>query len=122
MPDAHDPEPQPQSRRSGLLKPPKLSDERLDEAVCEAAICERLQQPLAGAPHRPRYFVARQGRDPGDARLGRLGAPMSEVEPPSQCRVMAREGVVDRATGALGAIVQVARLSWVHTAAVDVVD
>jgi hypothetical protein len=63
-----------------------------------------------------------RGRDPDDARLGRLRALVSEVEPPSQCRVMAREGVVNRATEARGAIVQVARLSWVHTAAVDVVD
>jgi hypothetical protein len=117
MPDAHDPEPQPRSRRSGLLKPPKLSDERLDEAV----FCYQLQQPLADAPPLPRYHVARQGRDPDAAHLGRLGAPASEVQPLSQCRVTAREGVVDQATGALGSTVQVARLAWVHAAAVDVV-
>jgi hypothetical protein len=35
--------------------------------------------------------------------------------------VTARDGVIDRATGARGVIVQVARLTWVHAAAVDVV-
>jgi hypothetical protein len=35
--------------------------------------------------------------------------------------VTAREGVLERTTGARGVIVQVARLSWVHAAAVDVV-
>jgi hypothetical protein len=35
--------------------------------------------------------------------------------------VTAREGVVDRTTGARGVIVQVARLAWIHAAAVDVV-
>jgi len=34
--------------------------------------------------------------------------------------VTAREGVVDRATGARGVIVQVARLTWLHAAAVAV--
>jgi hypothetical protein len=100
---------------------PKLSDERLNEAVCEAVFCYQLQQPLADAPHPARCYVARQGRDADDACLGRLRALVSEVQPPSQCRVTAREEVVDRAIGARGAIVQVARLAWGHAAAVDVV-
>jgi hypothetical protein len=35
--------------------------------------------------------------------------------------VTARDGVLDRATGARGVIVQVARFAWVHAAAVEVV-
>jgi hypothetical protein len=35
--------------------------------------------------------------------------------------VTARDGVTDRATGAGGVIVQVARLTWLHGAAADVV-
>jgi hypothetical protein len=131
MPDAHDPEPQArgreaqeprlQARRSGRIRPLRLPEARLDEAVCDAVFRYQLQQPLADAPHPLRYYVARHGRDPDDACLDRLRALVPEVQPLSQCRVTAREGVVDRATGARGMIVQVARLAWVYAAAVDVV-
>jgi hypothetical protein len=115
------PEPRHQSCRSALLSPLRQSDSGLDEVVCDAVFRYQLQQPLADAPHPPRYYVARQGRDPDDALLRRLRALGAEVQPLSQCRVTARSGVVDRATGARGVILQVARLAWVHAAAVDVV-
>jgi hypothetical protein len=119
MPDAHHPE--PQARRSGRLRPLKPPENRPDEAVCDAVFRYQLQPPLADAPYPSRYYVARHGRDPDDACLGRLRALVPAVQPLSQCRVTAREGVVDRTTGARGVIVQVARLAWVHAAAVDVV-
>jgi hypothetical protein len=131
MPDTGDPEPQargheaPEPRlqafRVGLLTPLKRPDDRSDEAVCDAVFRHQLQQPLADAPHPPRCYVARYGRDPDDACLDRLRALVSGVQPLSQCRVTAREGVVDRTSGARGVIVQVARLAWLHAAAVDVV-
>jgi hypothetical protein len=93
----------------------------LEAAVCEAVFHYQLQQPLADAPQRPRYYVTWQGRDPDDALLCQLRARGSEVQPLSQCRVTARDGVVDRKTGARGVILQVARLTWVHAAAADVV-
>jgi hypothetical protein len=86
MPAAHDPAPQPPSRRSGRLRPPRGSDARPDEAL-----------------------------------LARLRDLTPAIHPLSRCRVTARDGVLDRATGTRGVIVQVARLAWVHTAAVDVV-
>src|SRR5919201_3425973 len=51
--------------------------------------------------------------DPGPEGAG--------VQPLSHCRVPARDGVVDRISGACGVIVQVTRLTWVHAAAADVV-
>jgi hypothetical protein len=115
------PEPRYQSCRSELVNLLRPSDNCLDEAVCDAVFRYQLQQPFADAPHPPRYYVARQGRDPDDALLCRLRALGAEVQPLSQCRVTAQVGVVDRATGACGVILQVARLAWVHAAAVDVV-
>jgi hypothetical protein len=78
-------------------------------------------QPLVDHPQVPRYYLALQGRDPDEALLHRLRALTPWVQPLSQCRVTARDGVTDRETGAGGVIMQVARLSWVHGAAVDVV-
>jgi hypothetical protein len=121
MPDTHLPEPRPQARHSGRVSPLRLPEDRPDEAVCDAVFRHQLQQPLADAPHPPRYYVARYGRDPDDACLDRLRALVPEVQPLSQCRVTAQAGVVDRVTGARGVIVQVARLAWIHAAAVDVV-
>ena len=43
------------------------------------------------------------------------------VQPFSQCRVSGRDGVVDRTTGARGVILQVARVTWPHATAADVV-
>ena len=96
-------------------------DVRLEAAIYETVFRYQLQQPLADAPRPLRYYLARQGRDPDDACLGRLRAFAADVQPLSHCRVSARDGVVDRVTGARGIIVQVTRLAWVHAAAVDVV-
>jgi hypothetical protein len=121
MPDAPHPEPRPQARHSRRVRPLTRPDDRADEAVCDAVFRYQLQQPLADAPHPPRYYVAWYGQDPDDACLSRLRALVSGVQPLSQCRVTARAGVIDRTTGARGVIVQVARLTWIHAAAVDVV-
>ena len=121
MLDAHHPDLHTSGR--GAPGPPPLGpmDERLAEAVCDAVFCYQLQRLRAEAPQPPHYYVARQERDPNEAVLGRLRALGCAVQPLSQCRVTAREGVVDRTTGARGVIVQVARLTWLHAAAVDVV-
>jgi len=66
-------------------------------------------------------YLALRGRDPDESLLQRLRVLTLWVQPLSQCRVTARDGVIDRATGAGGVIVQVARLTWVHRAAADVV-
>ena len=121
MRHAYDPDPPAKGRGAPVPQPRGPMDARLAEAVCDAVFRYQLQQPLAEAPHPSRYYVAQQGRDPTDAVLGRLRALGATVQPLSQCRVTAREGVVDRATGARGIIVQVARLTWLHAAAVDVV-
>jgi hypothetical protein len=96
-------------------------DARLEEAIYEAVFRYQLQQPLTDAPRPLHYYLARQGRDPDDACLGRLRTLGPEVQPLSLCRVSARDGVVDRVTGARGVIMQVTRLTWVHAAAVDVI-
>jgi hypothetical protein len=131
MPRARDPDPQTgesealelwyRPRRSELVRPLRPLDHDLEEAVCDAVFRYQLQQPLADAPRPLCYYVARQGRDPNDAVLGRLRAFASDVQPLSHCRVSARDGVVDRISGARGIIVQVTRLTWVHAAAVDVI-
>ena len=115
--EAHDTS-APRRRGAG---PPGPSRPALEAAVCEAVFRYQLQQPPADPPQPPRYYLALRGRDPDAALLRRLGAVTPGVQPFSHCRVTAREGVVDRATGARGVIVQVARLAWVHAAAVDVV-
>jgi len=90
-------------------------------AVCEAVFRYQLQQPLAAAPQSAHYYLALQERDPEAAILHRLQRLGPAVHPFSHGRVTARDGVIDRATGARGVILQVARLVWVHTAAVDAV-
>jgi hypothetical protein len=107
--------------RSARVKAPTPPDERLEEAVCETVFRYQLQQPLADAPHPLHYYVARQGRDPSGAVLGRLRSLAPGVQPFSQCRVSGRDGVVDRTTGARGVILQVARFTWRHATAADVV-
>jgi hypothetical protein len=96
-------------------------DARLEEAIWEAVFCYQLQQPLADVPRPLGYYLAQQGRDPDDAFLGRLRILGPEIQPLSRCRVSARDGVIDRVTGARGVIMQVTRLTWVHAAAVDVI-
>jgi hypothetical protein len=121
MPAAHDPAPQPPSRGSGRLRLLRVSDARPDEAVCEAVFRYQLQQPFVDQPRPAGYYLALRGRDPDAALLDRLRDLTPAIHPLSHCRVTARDGVLDRATGTRGVIVQVVRLAWVHTAAVDVV-
>ena len=118
---AYDPHPPAKGRGAPVPSPLGQMDERLAEVVCAAVFHYQLQQPLVDHPQIPRYYLALQGRDPDEALLHRLRELTPWVQPLSQCRVTAREGVVDRATGAYGIIVQVARLTWLHAAAVDVV-
>jgi hypothetical protein len=108
----------PRRRRAGSLGP---SHEGLEAAVCETVFRYQLQQPLVDSPQPPRYYLALHGCDPDEALLRQLSAVTPWVQPFSCCRVTARDGVLDRATRARGIIVQVARLTWEHAAAVDVV-
>jgi hypothetical protein len=108
----------PRSRHGSVGRHPSVLQE---EEICEAVFRYQLQQPLADRPQPPRYYLALRGRDPREAFLRRLRDLTPWVQPLSQCRVTARDGVIDRATGARGVIVQVTRLAWVHAAAVDVV-
>jgi hypothetical protein len=115
--DAHQAAP----RRGGGAVPRTPEREPLAAAVCEAVFRAQLRQPLVDQPRVPRYYLALQGHDPDEALLRRLRELTPWVQPLSQCRVTARDGVIDRVTGAGGVIVQVARLTWVHGAAADVV-
>jgi hypothetical protein len=108
----------PQHPGAGPLSPSRAD---LEAAVCETVFRYQLQQPLVDLPQPLHYYLALQGHDPGEPLLHRLRELTPWVQPLSQCRVTARDGVIDRATGARGVIVQVARLTWVHAAAVDVV-
>ena len=113
--------PEPRPHGSARFTRPVLPDECLEEAVSTAVFQYQLQQPLVDAPHPLRYYVARYGRDPSRTLLGRLQRLAPRVQPFSQCRVSGRDGVVDRTTGARGVILQVARLTWRHATAADVV-
>jgi hypothetical protein len=117
MPPARDPS-APQRRSANPLGP---SREAIEAAVCETVFRYQLQQPVVDHPQIPRYYLALQGHDPDETLLRRLRELTPWVQPLSQCRVTARDGVMDRVTGACGVIVQVARLAWVHATAVDVV-
>jgi hypothetical protein len=108
-------------RRVGAARPRPPAPTDLESIVCEAVFRYQLQQPLADAPQPLHYYMARQGRDPDAALLYRLQRFSPQIHPFSHCRVTARDAVVDRATGARGVILQVARLVWVHAAAVEVV-
>jgi hypothetical protein len=107
--------------RSARFTAPTPPNEHLAEAVCAAVFAYQLRQPLADAPLPLRYYVARQGRDPSGALLGCLQRLAPGVQPFTQCRVSGRDGVVDRVTGARGVILQVARLTWRHATAAEVV-
>jgi hypothetical protein len=116
-----EPEPQRRHRGAGLVRPRASPHEHLEEAVGETVFAYQLHQPLVDLPQPPRYYLAWCGRDPGEGLLQRLRALTPWIQPLSHCRVTARDGVMDRATGARGIIVQVARLTWLHAAAVEVV-
>jgi hypothetical protein len=113
MPRAHE--------RHPTTRGHEAPDAHLEAAIYEAVFRYQLRQPLADAPRPLGYYLARLGRDPDDACLGRLRSLAPAVQPLSRCRVSVRDGVVDRVTGARGVIMQVTRLTWVHAAAVDVV-
>jgi hypothetical protein len=117
MPPARDPS-APQRRSATPLGP---SREAIEAAVCETVFRYQLQQPVVDHPQVPRYYLALQGHDPDETLLRRLRELTPWVQPLSQCRVTARDGVMDRVTGACGVIVQVARLTWLDGAAADVV-
>jgi hypothetical protein len=106
------------SSHLGAARPRRLVPTPLEVAVGEAVFRYQLQQPVADAPQPTHYYLALQGRDPEAAVLQRLGPA---VHPFSRCQVTARDGVVDRVTGVQGMILQVARLVWVHAAAVEAV-
>jgi hypothetical protein len=110
---------EPRRIKAAWLRPPGPTD--LEGGVCEAVFRYQLQQPLADTPQPLHYYLARQGRDPEAALLHRLQRFRPQVHPFSHCRVTARDGVVDRVTTVRGVILQVARLVWVHAAAVEVV-
>jgi hypothetical protein len=111
----------PEPRRSTAAPPRPPAPTPMEVVVCEAVFRYQLQQSLADAPQPPHFFLALQGRDPEAAVLHRLQRLRPKVYPFSRCRVTARDGVVDRATGVHGVILQVARLVWVHAAAVDAI-
>ena len=128
MPSAHDPDrrlpvhaPEATPRRGQGAVPCPPRREHCEAAVCEAVFRYQLQQPLVDHSQVLRYYLALRGGDPDEAFLHRLRALTPWVQPLSQCRVTARDGVIDRATGTCGVIVQVARVTWVHAAAVEVV-
>jgi hypothetical protein len=108
----------PRRRRTGSLG---SAPEGLEAAVGETVFRYQLQQPLVDSPPSPRYYLALRGHDPDEALLRQLSAVTPGIQPFSRCRVTARDGVLDRVSGARGVIVQVARFAWVHAAAVDVV-
>ena len=85
----------------------------------------RLSLPVAAAlggcaAALPLLPCAGKGGIPRPPSCSACGAS-ARVHPFSRCRVTARDGVVDRMTGVQGVILQVARLVWVHAAAVDAV-
>jgi len=109
------------SRQNRGTVPGTPGREDLEAAICEAVFRYQLQQPLVDHPEVPHYYLALRGQDPDEPLLHRLRELTPWVQPLSQCRVTARDGVRDRGTGATGVIVQVARLTWGHEAAADVV-
>jgi hypothetical protein len=117
MPSARD-RAAPQRRSADPVGPSRAESEA---AVCEKVFRYQLQQPLIDAPQPPRFYLALHGRDPEAAVLRQLQRLGPAVHPLSHCRVTARDGVVDRSTGTRGVIIQIARLTWVHGAAADVV-
>jgi hypothetical protein len=92
-----------------------------DDAVHETVFRYQLQQHAAAQLLPTRYYLALQGHNPGEDLLCRMRVLVSQVQPLSQCRVSARDGVIDRKTGTRGLIVEVRSLRWLHMAVVEVV-
>jgi hypothetical protein len=86
------------------------------EAVCR----DLLQQLAADRSHPRRYYLALRGDDPDAALLRRVRALAPGVEPRSRCRVSARAGVVDHATGDPGVILEMSQVSWRHATAAEI--
>ncbi len=91
------------------------------EAIYEAVFRYQLDQLMADQSHPSRAYLALQGHDPSPAVMDQFRTHAPWVQPLSQCRVSARDGVTDRKTGAEGLIVEVGSLHWLHETAVDVV-
>jgi hypothetical protein len=92
-----------------------------DDTIHEIVFRYQLQQHAAAQLPPMRYYLALRGRDPGEDLLSRVQALVSQVQPVSQCRVSARDGVIDRKTGAHGLIIEVSSLGWLHVTAAEVV-
>jgi hypothetical protein len=92
----------------------------LNAVIVEAVCRDLLQQLAADRPHPWRYYLALQGGDPQAALLRRVRALAPGVQPRSQCRVSARSGVVDHATGDPGVILEVSQVSWRHATAAEI--
>lgn len=91
-----------------------------DETIYAAVFWYQLDQQTADQSHASRHYLALQGRDPSPAIMDQVRSLAPWVQPLSQCRVSARDGVTDRKTGAEGLIVEVGSLCWLHETAVDV--
>ena len=127
MPNAHDNtrgDPAPLLRR-GVHEPvryDRASSAIARDAICEAVFRYQLRQHAPAQLASPIcYYLALRGRDPADDLMCRLWDLAPWVKKRSQCRISARDGVIDRDTGARGLIVEVSSLSWMDAAAVDVV-
>jgi hypothetical protein len=91
----------------------------LNAVIVEAVCRDLLQQLVADGPSPQRYYLALRGGDPQAALLRRVRALAPGVQPRSQCRVSARSGVVDHATGEPGAILEVSQVSWRSASAAE---
>ena len=92
-----------------------------DDAIHESVFRYQLQQHAAAQLLPTRYYLALRGHNPGEDLLCRVRVLVSQVQPLSQCRVSARDGVIDRKTGTRGLIVEVKSLRWLYGTVVEVV-
>jgi hypothetical protein len=108
-------------RPTTCARPRGQSSPTPGEAIYEAVFRYQLDQLMADQSHPSRAYLALQGHDPSPAVMDQFRTHALWVQPLSQCRVSARDGVTDRKTGAEGLIVEVGSLHWLHETAVDVV-
>jgi hypothetical protein len=102
-------------------RPHRRPRDRSNAAIAEAVCRHLLHQLAADAPPPLRHYLALRGGDPDATVLRRLQTVMPEMAPRSRCRVSARTGVTDRATGAAGVILEVTSVAWRHAGAVEVI-
>ncbi len=126
MPDTpeegrEDPASIPLRRTTPSVRPRGYAYPTPDEAIYEVVFRYQLDQQRADQSHPSRHYLALQGHDPSPAIMDQIRALVPWVQPLSQCRLSARDGVTDRKTGAEGQIVEVGGLHWLHETAVDVV-